>query len=125
MIKSNNIPFTLVDWREIQVTEHPGITGTSWWKTLQYGDLRIRVVEYSANYLADHWCEKGHLVFCIEGEMIMELSTGEKYTMTKGMSYHVSDEMSSHRSFSEKGVKLWIVDGAFLGSQKDKEPNMN
>lgn len=113
-MNANQISFTLIDWEEIEASEHPGITGTSFSKTLQYGDLRVRFVEYSSNYLADHWCQKGHLVFCLDGEMTTELSTGEHFTMTKGMSYHVSDNLSSHRSFSKNGVKLWIIDGGFL-----------
>jgi len=80
--------------------------------------LRIRLVEYSANYLADHWCEKGHVVQCLEGEFETELSTGEKILLTKGMTYVVSDELSSHRSYSKNGVKLLIIDGGFLKSKK-------
>jgi len=34
--------------------------------------------------------------------------------LTKGMSYIVSDDMSSHRSITKKGVKLLIIDGDFL-----------
>lgn len=76
--------------------------------------LRIRVVEYSAGYLADHWCQKGHIVHCLEGDFVTELETGESTKLTKGMTYVVSDEMSSHRSVSTNGVKLLIVDGDFL-----------
>ena len=78
------------------------------------GGLRIRMVEYSANYLADHWCQKGHLLFVLEGELITELADGKKFTMIKGMSYQVSDVLSSHKSFSATGAKLLIVDGSFL-----------
>ena len=78
--------------------------------------LRIRIVEYSSGYLADHWCEKGHIVHCLEGEFISELKTGELIKLSKGMTYVVSDAMSNHRSISEKGVKLLIVDGDFLNS---------
>jgi len=108
------IPFDVTDWTTVSTTTHPGETGEATWRTLQLGGLRIRMVEYSANYLADHWCEKGHLLFVLEGELITELKGGEKHKMTKGMSYQVSDELSSHRSFSPKGAKLLIVDGSFL-----------
>ena len=111
------IPFQITDWESVLVTEHPGETGLAFWKTLQFGDLRMRIVEYSANYLADHWCSKGHIIYCIEGEMISELSDGSKHTLSKGMSYEVSDEMSSHRTFSKDGVKLLIIDGGFLKLQ--------
>jgi hypothetical protein len=110
----SNIPFQTIDWTSIEKAEHKGETGTAFWQTLQLGGLRIRVVEYSSGYLADHWCQKGHIVHCLEGEFVSELSTGEKITLTKGGTYVVSDELSSHRSLSENGVKLLIVDGDFL-----------
>ncbi|MBA2611977.1 MAG: DHCW motif cupin fold protein [Bacteroidetes bacterium] len=108
------IPFTTIDWAAIEKTEYKGETGTSYWQTLQFGGLRVRIVEYSEGYLADHWCEKGHVVHCLEGEFLTELKTGEKISLSKGKSYVVSDELSSHRSFSKSGVKLLIVDGDFL-----------
>ena len=111
---SVGIPFQITNWELLPATKHPGETGLATWKTLQFGDLRIRMVEYSADYLADHWCTKGHIIYCIEGDMISELSDGSKHTLSKGMSYEVSDEMSSHRSYSKNGVRLLIVDGGFL-----------
>lgn len=111
-----SIPFQTTDWENLPVTQHNGETGVAYWKTLQYGGLRIRIVEYSENYKADHWCSKGHIIYCIEGEMTTELSDGSKHTLTKGMSYQVSDELSSHQTSSVHGVKLFIVDGSFLGS---------
>ena len=112
----NNILFQQTDWSKVNATEHKGETGVAYWKTLQFDDLRIRMVEYSKNYLADHWCEKGHIIYCIEGEMTTELSDGQKFVLKKGMSYQVSDDLSSHRTYSKDGVKLFIVDGGFLKS---------
>lgn len=108
------IPFHTIDWSNIARTEHPGETGMAYWHTLIFEGLRVRLVEYSANYLADHWCQKGHIVHCLEGEFISELENGESFTMRKGMTYIVSDKMSSHRSLSANGVKLLIIDGDFL-----------
>lgn len=108
------IPFQTIDWTFIEKTEHPGETGKAWWQTLQLGGLRIRLVEYSPGYLADHWCPKGHVVHCLQGAFITELSTGEKTMLSEGQSYVVSDDASSHRSYSENGVKLLIIDGDFL-----------
>lgn len=110
----SNILFQTIDWASIEKVEYPGETGKAFWQTAQFGGLRIRLVEYTKGYLADHWCKKGHLVYCLEGEFITELSTGVKLKLTKGETYVVSDELSSHRSFSENGVKLLIVDGDFL-----------
>jgi hypothetical protein len=109
-----NIAFQITDWDKISASEHKGDTGIAYWKTLQFEGLRIRMVEYSKNYKADHWCEKGHIIYCIEGEMDTELADGRVLKLFKGMSYQVSDELSSHRTSSADGVKLFIVDGDFL-----------
>ena len=112
-----NIPFQTIDWSLVPRTEHKGETGTSFWQTLQYEGLRIRIVEYSGGYLADHWCRKGHIVFCLDGEFTTEQQGGEKIRLRRGMMYVVSDELSSHRSVSENGVKLLIIDGDFLKNE--------
>ncbi|PQJ12495.1 hypothetical protein CJD36_001730 [Flavipsychrobacter stenotrophus] len=108
------IPFQTIDWDKVAQTEHPGETGTSFWQTVNVDGLRMRIVTYTAGYLADHWCQKGHIVHCLEGSFVSELSTGEAFTLTKDMTYVVSDELSSHRSVSAEGVKLLIIDRGFL-----------
>ena len=110
----SNYHFQTIDWNTIIPTEHKGETGTSFWKTLQLAGLRLRIVEYSRGYLADHWCQKGHIIHCIECEFDSELDNGDCFTLNKGMTYVVSDNLSSHRSFSKNGVKLLIIDGDFL-----------
>lgn len=114
-----NIPFQAIDWSSIPKTEHKGESGIAYWQTLQFGALRIRIVEYSEGYLADHWCSKGHIVHCLEGDFVSELNDGEKFNLTKGMSYVVTDDLSSHRSYSVSGVKLLIIDGDFLKKAVD------
>jgi len=109
-----NIPFQTIDWSNIPLTKQAGETGDAYWRTIQFAGLRIRVVEYSKDYVANHWCQKGHVVFCIEGEMVSELENGKRFELKKGMSYVVSDDLSSHRSITKNGVKLLIVDGDFL-----------
>lgn len=113
-MNSENIPFHLIDWSDVPKTEHKGEHGIALWQTAQYPGLRIRLVEYTAGYLADHWCQKGHIVHCLEGEFTSELKNGQTYVLKKGMTYVVSDDLSSHRSFSQNGVKLMIIDGDFL-----------
>ena len=113
-MSSKNIPFQTLEWDSVPKTNHPGTTGIAHWQTIQFPGLRIRLVEYSENYLADHWCQKGHIIHCLEGEFISELEDGKEFRLTKGMSYIVSDELSSHRSVSTNGVKLLIIDGDFL-----------
>jgi hypothetical protein len=111
---TTNIPFQIIDWRLIPKTEHKGEEGFAFWQTLQLQGLRIRIVEYSPGYLADHWCKKGHIVHCLEGSFVSELQDGEKFVLRKGMTYVVSDELSSHHSSTKNGVKLLIIDGDFL-----------
>jgi hypothetical protein len=113
----NNIPFQFLDWDQVPKEEHLGENGISYWQTMAFGGLRLRLVEYSAGYLADHWCQKGHIVYCVEGSFDTHLETGECITLNKGMMYIVSDDMSSHRSHSKQGVKLFIIDGDFLSSE--------
>ena len=110
----SNIPFQIIDWTSVEKVQYKGEKGEAFWQTIQLGGLRIRLVNYSIGYLADHWCQKGHIVHCLEGEFITELKTGEKIKLIKGQTYVVSDELSSHRSVSTNGVKLLIIDGDFL-----------
>jgi hypothetical protein len=109
-----SIPFHTIDWSEVPKTEHDGETGKACWQTLQYHGLRIRIVEYTKGYIADHWCHKGHIVHCLEGEFVSELQNGGEFTLKKGMTYVVSDDLSSHRSSTKNGVKVMIIDGDFL-----------
>jgi hypothetical protein len=108
------LPYHTTNWENIPVRIHKGEKGEAIWKTIEYAGLRIRLVEYFAGYLADHWCSKGHIIYCIEGEMESWLEDGSKHILKKGMSYQVSDGASSHKSFSLYGAKLFIIDGDFL-----------
>lgn len=110
----SNIPFQTIDWHSIEETEYSGESGIAIWQTVQFEGLRIRKVSYGRGYLADHWCQKGHIVHCLEGDFISELESGEQVQLSKGMTYVVSDDASSHRSISTNGVELLIIDGDFL-----------
>lgn len=111
---NKNIPFQTIDWYSIPKTEHKGESGTAYWQTLQLPGLRIRKVEYSKGYMADHWCQKGHIVYCMEGEFVSELQDGREFRLIAGSTYVVTDGLSSHRSYTIDGVKLMIIDGDFL-----------
>jgi hypothetical protein len=113
-MNKSTIPYQAIDWSTLLRTEHKGEAGTSWWRTLQFPGLRIRIVEYAPGYLADHWCQKGHIVHCLEGEFVNEQEDGASTVMRQGMTYVVSDEASSHRSRTNLGATLMIVDGDFL-----------
>lgn len=106
----NNIPFGVTNWAEIEPVKHPGEQGYALWRTAKFGDIRVRIVEYSAGYLADHWCSKGHILFCLEGELETELEDGRTFTLTPGTSYQVADNAEAHRSSTQTGAKLFIVD---------------
>ena len=110
-MKIPTLPFTTTDWSIITPTIHPGDTGHATWRTLNIGDLRVRMVEYSPGYLADHWCDRGHVLLVLEGVLDTELKDGRRFTPTPGMSYQVSDfGDAAHRSSTQTGAKLFIVD---------------
>ena len=104
------IPFHTTNWEDVEATRHEGVTGFATWKTIWVGNIRVRQVEYSPNYRADHWCSKGHILLCTDGEMVSELEDGRKFILKKGTSYQVGDNMEPHRSFTLEGCKLFIVD---------------
>lgn len=104
-------PFTVTDWNDVPATRHAGETGEAIWRTLAVGDLRIRLVEYSPGYLADHWCDRGHVLYVVAGELETELKDGRRFRLIAGMSYRVSDFGDSpHRSYTAIGAQLFIVD---------------
>ncbi len=109
-MKMSAIPFGTTDWSDVEPTEHAGETGKAIWRTRQFGDIRVRLVDYTPGYLADHWCEKGHILMCLEGELDTELKDGRRFVLRPGMSYQVADNAEPHRSRTAVGAKLFIVD---------------
>ncbi len=109
-MEMKQFPFQTLDWSGIPKEAHKGITGTATWRIFKMGDIRIRMVEYSPVYFADHWCKKGHIIYCIAGQMITELEDGREFTLSQGMTYHVGGNSEAHRSRTENGCALFIVD---------------
>ena len=109
-MKLENIPFGTADWAYVDATRHEGETGHALWRTREFGGVRVRMVEYSAGYAANHWCDKGHILLCLEGELHTELADGRWFTLRPGMSYQVADRAEPHRSYTRTGAKLFIVD---------------
>jgi quercetin dioxygenase-like cupin family protein len=109
-MQMDDIPFGTTDWATIEPTEHKGEQGLALWRTRQFGNIRVRMVDYTPGYLADHWCTKGHILFCIEGELHTELADGRRFVLKPGMSYQVADNAEPHRSCTEAGARLFIVD---------------
>lgn len=106
----SDIPFGTTDWSQIARTEHAGERGRAYWRTQQFGPIRVRMVEYTPGYLSDHWCVKGHILLCIAGELRTELKDGRVFTLTPGASYQVADNAEAHRSHTDVGATLFIVD---------------
>ncbi len=105
-----DIQFGTTDWSQMPRTEHAGMTGTAFWRTQHFGQIRVRMVEYTPGYVADPWCSKGHVLLCLEGQLETELEDGRVFTLTPGVSYQVADGAEPHRSSTRTGAKLFIVD---------------
>ncbi len=110
LMKMSGFAFAITDWTQVIPTEHPGKIGKALWRTQNFGEIRVRMVEYSAGYLADHWCTKGHVILCLEGELETELADGKRFTLKAGDSYQTADGEPGHRSSTQTGVRLFVVD---------------
>jgi hypothetical protein len=109
-MRIEEVPFTTTDWDRVPATEHPGETGVALWRTIEAGNVRVRMVEYSPGYLADHWCERGHVLLVLEGELVTELAEGSEHVLRAGQSYQVAEGAAPHRSRTAGGARLFIVD---------------
>jgi quercetin dioxygenase-like cupin family protein len=109
-MKMTNIPFGTTDWSSVEPTLHSGETGVATWRTCHFDTIRVRMVDYSPGYVADHWCTKGHILLCLEGELHTELEDGRTFLLRPGMNYQVADNAESHRSSTPVGAKLFIID---------------
>jgi len=105
-----DLPFMTTDWSTVPATEHPGTSGMATWRTVEAGEVRVRMVEYSPGYLADHWCSRGHVLLVLEGELLTELQDGREVRLAQGMSYQVANDTMPHRSRTAVGAKLFVVD---------------
>jgi hypothetical protein len=109
-LRLDSFPFQTINWSLVPKEEHKGDTGIAYWQIQQMNNIRVRMVEYTPGYLADHWCSKGHIILCIEGEMDTELKDGRIMKLTNGMCYFVGDDNEAHRTSTVTGCKLFIVD---------------
>jgi quercetin dioxygenase-like cupin family protein len=109
-MKMSGFGFSTTDWTRVEPSKHPGESGMALWRTQNFGEIRVRMVEYSPGYSADHWCEKGHVILCLEGELNTELADGKHFTLKAGESYQVADGKPPHKSSTKTGARLFIVD---------------
>jgi len=109
-VKIANLPFGIVDWHQVEITRRAGASGEASWRTRTFDGVRVRMLEYSPGYVADHWCTKGHFLLCLEGELETELADGRRFILTPGMSYQVADGAEPHRSSTRSGARLYVID---------------
>lgn len=109
-MRIESVPFDTTDWDQVAETEHPGESGTAYWRTIEQGNIRVRMVRYSPGYVADHWCNRGHVLLVLSGELVTELQDGTMHTLRSGMSYQVASDVAPHRSRTRVGATLFIVD---------------
>ncbi len=109
-MKIDHLPFGTTDWQALARVEHSAQAGQAFWRTQQFGDVRVRMVDYTPGYVSDHWCSKGHFLLCLSGELHTELADGRRFTLKPGMSYQVADNAEPHRSSAPQGATLFIVD---------------
>src|SRR3712207_6184568 len=109
-MKISTIPFGLLDWCHANRPETKGKTAVAYCRTHHFGNVRFGMAETRRGYLADHWCTKGHILLCLEGELRTELKDGREFTLKPGMSYQVADDAEPHRSATSIGAKLFVVD---------------
>jgi len=110
-MKIKDVPFSITDWKKIEPGEHKGECGTSFWRMFESGNIRVRMVEYSPGFRADHWCPRGHVLLVLEGELFIKLKDGQVFQLESGTSFQVADDESNpHLAYTERGAKVFIID---------------
>jgi hypothetical protein len=105
-----HLPLEATDWGSVEEERQPGATGHAISKTRSYADVRVRFIEYTPGYLADHWCSKAHVIYCIAGEISIELDNGHRLNVRKGMSLATEQDGTRHRLSSDIGAVIFVVD---------------
>jgi len=100
----------LINWEKIETVELKGETGTSFMRIYEEGNIRLRMIEYSADYYADHWCTRGHIIHVIEGELIYEQKNGKTFSLIPGNSFQVGDNKDEHLVRTINGARVFLVD---------------
>jgi hypothetical protein len=110
-MKIQDIPIAAIDWSSIPALVQNGETGTAVCRTQDLGDVRIRLVRYSAGYKADHSCNKGHIIHVLDGSLVIEHEDETRTVLGPCTSWHAPDEQGSpHRVICESGADVFIVD---------------
>ncbi len=109
-MRIEQVPFTVIEWERVPVTEVPGKSGTAQMRTVIDDTLCVRMVDFTPGYTADHWCAKGHIAFVIAGSLKVVVADGRSFDLGAGSSFHVGDQAGRHRVSSDTGAKVYIVD---------------
>jgi hypothetical protein len=110
-MKLPDVPFLAADWDRAPRAEHPGVRGTSTWRTIEAGGLRTRIVDYTVGFESDHWCPRGHVMLVLEGDVTLRLKDGREVKMVAGQGFLAGDdEANPHMAVSERGAKVFLVD---------------
>ena len=109
-MRIERVPFAATDWEQVPASEIEGERGTARQRTVEAGNLRLRMVEFSPGYRADHWCPRGHVVLVLEGALTTELKDGRRFESPAGTSFQVADGDGFHLVSTAAGAKVFIVD---------------
>jgi quercetin dioxygenase-like cupin family protein len=110
-MKITGVPFSVTDWDKVPAVEYRGETGTSTWRAVETGNLRLRIVDYSPGFKSDHWCARGHVLYVLSGELGLKLRDGRDFLLAAGASFQVEDdEANPHLAWTDRGARVFIVD---------------
>lgn len=99
-----------IDWSSQPAREIHGTHGRALERTTSLGSIRVRLVEFSPGYEADHWCTRGHIAFVVEGTCTLRIDDGRAVTLSRGQSFTVGDEIDAHMLVTEHGAIVFLVD---------------
>jgi quercetin dioxygenase-like cupin family protein len=69
------------------------------------------MIEYSSGFRSDHYCERGHVLLVLQGELCIRLKNGSEHRLVTGMSIQVADDtINPHLASTETGAKVFVVD---------------
>jgi quercetin dioxygenase-like cupin family protein len=110
-VKLENFPVGTIDWPKVPAVVQAGETGIATSRTVNLSDVTLRLVEYSAGYKADHWCTKGHILYVVSGNVVIEYDNEKRTNLSSGMSWHAPEGASTaHLLRCERAATVFIID---------------
>jgi len=105
-----NINTQLIDWESTAPIETKGKTGVNTAHEFSSGGYKIRLLVYSSNYESDHWCEKGHIIHCIEGSMMLKIKDRKDIYLSAGKSLLLGEGDHHMAVTGDVSAKIFIID---------------